>query len=79
VTDDLRAYERHDIESPSVPASRWDPLSFGAGAVFFALALTVLLGGGHGLLDNAGWVVPVALIAVGLLGIDADRRLRRRG
>jgi hypothetical protein len=75
VTDDLRAYENAELDRP---AARWDPLSFGMGAIFFALALTVLLGGGHGLVDNAGWVLPVALIAVGLLGIDADRRLRRR-
>jgi len=75
VAEDLRAY---DVDEPAAPVSRWDPLSFGAGAVFFALALTVLLGGGHGLVDNAGWVLPVALIAVGLLGIDSDRRLRRR-
>jgi hypothetical protein len=63
---------------PAGRRSMVDPLSMGAGAVLFGLALTVLVGGGGDLLDNAGWVLPLALIVVGLLGGLPARRLRRR-
>jgi hypothetical protein len=58
--------------------SRWDPLSFGVGTVLLLLALTVLAGGGHGIVDNAGWVLPLALIAIGLLGVTTGGSRSRR-
>jgi branched-subunit amino acid permease len=52
---------------------RLDPLSAGAGVVFFAVALAVLLGGGRVLVDNGGWLWPLVLITLGALGIASGR------
>jgi UDP-N-acetylmuramyl pentapeptide phosphotransferase/UDP-N-acetylglucosamine-1-phosphate transferase len=77
-------------EHPTQPRQPWrrhidgvhdthdvDPLSLGAGLVFLAVALVVLSGGGDGLVDNGGWLVPVVLVVLGLLGVASGRHDRR--
>ena len=70
------------MTDPTREPRRLDPLSRGAGVILFAIALVVLLGGGDGLVDNGGWLLPVLLVLLGLTNLasirmDRGRRARR--
>lgn len=58
---------------------RTDLVSLVAGLVFTTLGVVFLLGELRGLTVEAGWVLPVVLVGLGLCGLAATLRSRGRG
>jgi hypothetical protein len=71
-----------DSNQASNQRSNWDPVSIGAGIVFFVIGGAYLLASGNHLRVNAGWTLTILALGLGLSGVAgavlrawrADRR-----
>lgn len=67
----LNPDQRSNLESNqgSNQRSNWDPVSIGAGIVFFVIGGAYLLASGDHLRVNAGWTLSILALGLGLSGV----------